>query len=595
MCAAARKLATILAADIAGYGRLVGVDEEGTLETLRALRRELIDPTIERHRGRVVKRTGDGILIEFVSVVDAVRCAMAVQQAMVTRNAGIPSARRIEFRVGINLGDIVVEEDGDLMGDGVNIAARLEGIADPGGIMLSDDAWRQARGKVTVEAVDLGERRLKNIELPVRVYGISPAASEAPAAPAASPRPHPPLPDKPSIAVLPFLNLTGNPDQEYFADAITEDIVTALSRWHWFFVIARNSSFAYKNRAVDVKQIGRELGVRYVLEGSVQRSATRVRATGQLIDSATAAHIWADTIDRDIADIFALQDAITEQVVTAIEPAMLQSEGARIVRKNPKDLTAFDCFQRGMWQFNKMSQPTWHEALALFREAVARDPELALGHSGVARALYTGVAYAWTTAPDRDLAEAEEAAQTAIRLDARDAYGHFALSGTLLYLGRHQEALDEAGRTIALNPNFAFGHFRLGQVLTYSGRAAEAVSPIERSMRHSPYDPQLGAMLTQLALAHYQAHNYPEAQRHAQSAIILRHPTAYAVAAASLARLGRTDEARAAITAFLPGFQQQLASRTLRLVPYANAADQAHLFDGLRLAGLEKAMLDAAR
>lgn len=595
MGAAARKLATILAADIAGYGRLISADEEGTLDALRTLRRDLIDPTIEQHHGRVVKRTGDGILVEFASVVDAVRCALAVQQGMVARNTSIPPAKRIEFRVGINLGDIVVEEDGDLMGGGVNIAARLEGMAEPGVILLSEDAWRQARGRVAAEFVDLGERQLKNIELPVRVYSISPTAPETPAAQGPSRGPYPPLPDKPSIAVLPLLNLTGDPDQEYFADAITEDIVTALSRWRWFFVIARNSSFAYKNRAVDVKQIGRELGARYVLEGSVQRNATRVRVTGQLIDCATAAHIWADTIDGDMADIFALQDEITAQVVTAIEPAMLQSEGARLVRKDPVDLTAFDCFQRGMWQFNKMSPDSWGEALLLFRKAVARDPELSLGHSGIARVLYTGVAYGWTTAPDRDLAEAEQAAQAAIRLDARDVYGHFALSGTLLYLGRHQEAFDEARRTIALNLNFAFGHFRLGQVLTYIGRAAEAVAPIERSMRHSPYDPQLGPMLTQLALAHYQARNYPEATRQAQAAVNLRHSAAYAVAAASLARLGRNEEARSALAAFLPGLQQQLASRTFRLVPYANAADQAHLFEGLRLAGLGQATLDAAR
>jgi TolB-like protein len=481
------------------------------------------------------------------------------------------------------------------MGDGVNIAARLESIAEPGSILVSEDAWRQARGRVAVEFVDIGERHLKNIELPVRAYSISPRALETSVGLVQGPSRavYPPLPDKPSIAVLPFLNLTGDPDQEYFADAITEDIVTALSRWRWFFVIARNSSFAYKNRAVDVKQIGRELGVRFVLEGSVQRSGTRVRATGQLIDCATGAHVWADTVEGDMADIFALQDEITAQVVTAIEPAMLQSEGARVVRKDPVDLSAFDCFQRGMWQFNKMTRESWREALSLFREAVARDRELSHGHSGIARALYTGVAYAWTTAPERDLAEAEQVAQAAIRLDARDAYGHFALSGTLLYHARHQEALDEARRAIMLNPNFAYGHFRLGQVLTYIGRPAEAVAPIERSMRHSPYDPQLGPMLAQLALAHYQARNYPEATLRAQAAISLRYSTANAVAAASLARLGRKEEARSALEAFLPGFQQQLASRTIRLVPYANAADQAHLFEGLRLRGVGQAMLDA--
>jgi adenylate cyclase len=347
VCAAIRKLAAILAADIAGYGKLVGADEEGTLEELRTLHREFLDPEIERHHGRVVKRTGDGILVEFASVVDGVRCAIAVQQGIAQRNASIPPGRRIEFRIGIHLGDVVIEDDGDLMGDGVNIAARLEGIADPGGISVSEDAWRHARGKITVEFLDLGDRQLKHVAFPVRVYSASPLALRASAAPMGLPSAYPPLPDKPSIAVLPFLNLGGQ-DREYLAEAITEDIITALSRWHWFFVISRNSSFAYKGRAVDVKQIGRELGIRYVLEGSVRQNGARLRVTGQLIDVATAAHIWADSFDRELTDIFALQDEITEQVVNAIEPAMLQSEGIRIIRKNLKDLNAFSSFQRGM-------------------------------------------------------------------------------------------------------------------------------------------------------------------------------------------------------------------------------------------------------
>src|SRR5208282_2595999 len=508
MSAPVRKLATILAADIVGYSRLTGADEENTLERLRALRRELLDPVIEQHRGRVVKRIGDGILVEFASVVDSVRCAVALQQGMAVRNAGVAPDRCIVFRIGINLGDIVVEEDGDLMGDAVNIAARLEGIADPGGIMLSEDAWRQALGKITIEFADLGERELKNIALPVHVYSASPEGLSSSDAPIASRPVYPPLPDRPSIAVLPFLNMGGQPEQEYLADAITEDLLTALSRWRWFFVIARNSSFAYKNRAVDVKQIGRELGVRYLLEGSVRQGGTRVRITGQLIDVSTAAHIWADNFDRELADIFALQDEITENVVSAIEPAMLHSEGVRIVRKNPKDLSAFDCFQRGMWHFNAMSQTSYQEALSLFRQCIARDPELSLGYIGLARTLYNGVTYGWTSEPRRDLVEAQGAARTAITLDPHDAYGHFALSGASLYLGLHEESLDEAERAIALNPNFAFAHFRLGQVLMYLGRPADAVAPIERSMRHSPFDPQLGAMRTQLALVHYHAGNY---------------------------------------------------------------------------------------
>jgi len=344
-----------------------------------------------------------------------------------------------------------------------------------------------------------------------------------------------------------------------------------------------------------VKQIGRELGVRYLLEGSVRQSGTRVRITGQLIDSATAAHIWADTFDRELADIFAVQDEITEYVVNAIEPAMLHSEGVRIVRKNPKDLSAFDSFQRGMWHLNAVSQSSYHDALSLFRQCISRDPELSLGHIGLARALYTGVTYGWSADSTRDLVEAQDAARMAIALDPHDAYGHYALSGVSLYLGLHQQALDEARRTITLNPNFAFAHFRLGQVLMYMGRPADAVAPIERSMRHSPFDPQLGAMRAQLALVHYHAGNYAESVLQAQAATHLEFSRAYAVLAAGLARLGRSKEARDALVAFMPELQQQLATGTVGLAPYVNAADQADLFEGLRLAGVSQTILDSAR
>jgi len=401
-------------------------------------------------------------------------------------------------------------------------------------------------------------------------------------------------PDRPSIAVLPFLNLSGDPDREYVADAITEDIVTALSRWRWFFVISRNSSFSYKGRSVDAKRIGRELGVRYLLEGSVQQSRDRLRVTGQLIDVAINAHIWADSLDRNVADIFALQDEFTERVVNAIEPAILERESLRVARKNPSDLGAFSYYQRGMWHFNKHSEAGHQEALSLFRAAIELDSELSLGYIGLARALYDTVVSSWSREPERDLSEARQAAKTAIELDPRDADGHFALSGAALYLGMHEEALAEARDAIKLNPNFAFGHSRLGQVLTSVGRAAEAIPPIERSIRHSPFDPQLGAMHAQLALAHYHAGNHTECIHHARSATRLGFVLAYGVLAASLARLSSRDEARQALMAFLPEFQQRLSSKTFRMAPYANAADQERLFDGLRSAGLDRAMLDAA-
>ncbi|MGE5201631.1 MAG: adenylate/guanylate cyclase domain-containing protein, partial [Acidobacteriota bacterium] len=326
-----RKLAAILAADVAGYSRLMGVDEEGTLARLKAHRKELIDPKIAEHRGRVVKTTGDGILIEFPSVVDAVRCAVQVQQGMEKRNADIPADKQIRFRIGINVGDIIIDGD-DIHGDGVNVAARLEGITEPGGICISDDAYRQVRDKLDLGFEDRGEQQLKNIARPVRVYRVAPYKELASGKQTLT------LPDKPSIAVLPFQNMSGDSEQDYFCDGIVEDIITGLARIRWLFVIGRNSSFAYKGKALDIRQVGRELGVRYVLEGSVRKAGTRVRITAQLIDAQTGAHLWAERYDRPLDDIFALQDEITLSVVGAIEPSLRQAEIERVKRRRPDDL-----------------------------------------------------------------------------------------------------------------------------------------------------------------------------------------------------------------------------------------------------------------
>jgi adenylate cyclase len=375
---APRKLAAILAADVAGYSRLTGLDEEGTLERLRNLRRELINPAVSLHRGRVVKTTGDGILIEFLSVVDAVRCALDVQRGMDRQNADVPTEKRIEFRVGINVGDVVVEGE-DLLGDSVNVAARLEGIAEPGGICISDTAYQQVRDKVDARFQDAGEQQLKNISRPVRVYRVRPSE-------AASSRPALPLPDKPSIAVLPFKNMSGDPEQEYFADGIVEEIITALSRFRQLFVIARNSSFTYKGRAVDEKQVGRELGVRYVLEGSVRRSGDRVRVTGQLIDAVTGAHLWADRFDGALEDIFDLQDRVTTSVVGAIAPKLEQAEIDRAKRKPPENLDAYDYYLRGMAShYQSWSKDAINEALRLYYKAIELDPDFASAYGAAAR------------------------------------------------------------------------------------------------------------------------------------------------------------------------------------------------------------------
>ena len=571
-----RRLAAILAADISGYSRLVAADEEGTLAQVAAHLREIIQPAVIEHGGQVIKTTGDGVLAAFASVVSALQCALRIQAAMAERNVAAPRGKRVDFRMGLHAADVVVR-DGDIFGDGVNVAARLEALAEPGGICVSGRVQEDTDGRIDVAFEDMGEQSVKNIPRPIRTFRVrmegGPPPLEAPLT----------LPTKPSIAVLPFQNKSGDPEQEYFADAITEDIVTALSRWRWFFVIGSTSSFTYKGRAVDVARVGQELGVRYVLQGSVRKVGARVRVSAQLVEAASGVHIWADNLDRDLVDILALQDEITEQVVGAIEPAMLHSEGRRIARKNLNDLDALDCFQRGMWQFNKMSQDGYRISVDLFRQAIASDPELSLGYIGLARALYGGVIYGWSRQVLQDLTAAREAAQTAISLDPRDAYGYFAASGASLWLRRHRDALDEARKTLALNPNFGFAHFRLGQVLIYSGRAAEAIPHIERSLRHSPYDPQLGAMYSLLSLAHFHAGAYPEAIREAEKAVRLQDGRAALVIVMSLVKLGRLEEARQMAAS-------ETASASLsqmsRLAPYANAADREDVLDTLRQAGL---------
>src|SRR5689334_2749389 len=341
---ATRRLAAILAADVAGYSRLMGVDEEGTLDRLKLLRRELADPKIKEHRGRIVKTTGDGLLVEFGRVVDAVRCAVDVQREMAVRNASVPAEGRIEFRIGINLGDII-KDRGDIHGDGVNVAARLEALAEPGGICVSRVVRDQVRDKLDFAFEDRGEQQVKNIARPVRVFDVRTSGETAAYSPAAAPLT---LPDKPSVAVLPFANMSGDPEQEYFVDGMVEDITTGLSRIKWLFVIARNSTFVYKGKVVDVKQVGRELGVRYVLEGSVRKSGNRVRVTGQLIDTASAMHVWAERYDRALDDIFALQDELTISVIGAIEPTLRQTEIERARRKRPDSLDAYDLYLRAL-------------------------------------------------------------------------------------------------------------------------------------------------------------------------------------------------------------------------------------------------------
>jgi adenylate cyclase len=411
-----RRLAAILAADVAGYSRLIGADEGGTLQALKAIRAELIDPTIAAHNGRLVKTTGDGLLVEFGSVVDALRCATEVQAGIAQRNAPTPADKRVEFRIGINVGDIVVE-DGDIFGDGVNVAARLEALAEPGGICVSARVQEDAVGKLDLSFEDLGEQALKNIARPVRAYRIAtgPMSATAQETPALA------LPDKPSIAVLPFSNMSSDPEQDSLADGIAEDIITALSRYPSLFVIARNSCFTYKGRAVDVKQVGRELGVRYVLEGSLRKARNRIRVTAQLVEAETGRHVWAERYDRDLIGIFALQDEIAQSVTIAMAPAVAEAEQQRALRRPPGSLDAWAAYQRGLWYSGKFNAQDNRLAQQFFQQAIDLDPSFAGGYHGLATALLVAPMFVTTLDLGEASRSAERLARSAAALDLANA------------------------------------------------------------------------------------------------------------------------------------------------------------------------------
>jgi adenylate cyclase len=578
-----RKLAAILAADVAGYSRLMGTDEEGTLERLKAHRRELIDPKIAEHHGRIVKTTGDGMLVEFASVVDAVRCAVEVQERMVERNTDLASDQRITFRVGINLGDIIIDGD-DIHGDGVNIAARLETMAEPGTVCVSGGAWEQARGKVPFGADDLGEHRLKNIERPVRVFRI------ASGAPATAPRKPLPLPDTPSIAVLPFQNLSGDPEQEYFADGMVEDIITALSRYRWLFVIARNSSFTYKGRAVDVKQVGRELGVRYVLEGSVRKAASRVRISGQLVDGSTGAHLWADRFEGALEDIFDLQDQVTASVVGAIAPRLEQAEMERAKRKLTESLDAYDYYLRGTASLYQWTRESIDEALRMFYRAIELDPDFASAYGAAAYCYTVRKSSNWMTDREQEITETARLARRAVALGRDDAAalsaGGFALT---FVVGDLDDGAAFIDRALSLNPNLAAAWHYSGWARIWLGEPDLAIEHLARAMRLSPLDPQIGAMQGTTAHAHIFAGRYDVASSWAGMALRERPDLSIAlrIAPASHALAGRLNEAQN-VLARLRQLDPTLRVSNLRdrLGPYRRPEDVARYEEGLRKAGL---------
>ena len=569
-----RRLAAILAADVAGYSRLMGVDEEGTLAALKADRREIIDPKIAEHRGRIVKTTGDGALVEFASAVDAVRCAMEIQRAMAERNAAVPEDRRIEFRIGINVGDIIIDE-GDIYGDGVNIAARVETLASPGAICLSENAYQQMKGKLTLDVSDMGEQQLKNIAQPVRVYRVRLDGATATVAPT--------LPDKPSIAVLPFANMSGDPEQEYFADGISEDIITGLSKLRWFFVIARNSSFTYKGKAVDVKRVARELGVRYVLEGSVRKGGNRVRITAQLIDAATNNHIWADRYDGELTDVFAMQDEITKKVVAAIEPRLLEAEGIRSQNRSPDDLGAWEMVIQANSLFWRLTKTENEAAIALLKRAVERYPDYAPAHSMLAFMMLVSGHLGWSVEE-----QAAALAARAAALDDNDPWAHLALGYAAFVRRQTSVATAEFRRAIALNPNFAAAYGYLGWALAFDGQSDQAIAHLEEAIRMSPHDPQNAVFNAGFAAAHYLAGRYAKAVEYSNTALQQRSAftAGYRIHCASLAQNGQSDEARAAL-ARLKELQPDVSIAWIKQnVPY-QPGPMAKFLEGMRKAGLE--------
>jgi len=582
-----RRLAAILAADVAGYSRLMAGDEAGTLARLGRYRAELIEPRIAEFQGRVVGSAGDSLLVEFASALNAVRCAVELQSALAGANAGLSEDRRMAFRMGVNLGDVIAAGD-TIYGDGVNIAARLEKLAEPGGICIGRAVYDQVKGKLGCGFADLGDQRLHNIPDPVRAYRVDAAPAKASGGPV--PRGSLPLPDKPSIAVLAFQNMSGDPDQDYFADGMVEEIITALSRMRWLFVIARNSSFAYKGRAVDVKQVGRELGVRYVLEGSVRKSGNKVRITGQLIDTSTGAHLWADRFDGTLEDLFDLQDQVTASVVGAIQPKLEQAEIERAKRKPTESLDAYDYYLRGVAAGHDWSREANEEALAHFLRAIELDPNFGSAYGQATRCYSRRQSSGWVIDSARERAETARLAAKAAALGSGDAVALCTAGFSLGHVVGDVEGGDAMiERALTLNPNLAVAWGFSAWAKVWLGEPALAIERAERAMRLSPQDPRLHSMQCATAYAHFLAGRDADAIAWAEKS--LRERPDYGtvpirILAAGNAHLGRQAEAEKAAARLL-ALDPALRLANLReLVPLRRPEHQARLAEGLRKAGL---------
>ncbi len=583
-----RRLAAILAGDIASYSRLMGIDEEGTLRQLKVHRNELIDCKITEHRGRIVKTTGDGILVEFVSVVDAVRCAVDIQRGMTERNSDVPVDRRIELRIGINIGDIISDAN-DIYGDGVNVAARLEALAEPGGIMVSRSVYEQVRDKLSFSFEDRGEQAVKNIARPVGVHRVHISELGSTMKSEASASPDPVTSNRASIAVLPFANMSGDPEQEYFADGVVEEIITALSHMRWLSVIARNSSFIYKGKNVELKQVGRELGVRYVLEGSVRKSGNRVRITAQLIDTSTGAHIWADRFDGSIEDIFDLQDQVTAKVVGAIAPKLEQAEIERARRKPTESLDAYDCFLRGLASLHQWTKESSDDALRYFYRAIELDPNFAAAYGMAAWCFVWRKINGWFGDHDKDVGETERLARRAVELGPDDAV---ALSGGGYALVFVMHDLDDGAafidRALALNPNLSWALHSGGWTKAFLGDPDTAIKHLTDAIRLSPLDPLTFRAQGGIAFAHFLAGRYDEAITWAEMA--LRERPNYLAAirelAAANALAGRIPEAQKAMARLRKIDPAMRVANVKDWVPLRRPDDLKRLEEGLRMAGL---------
>ncbi len=568
-----RRLVAVLAADVAGYTRLMESDTDGTVAAWQAARQEVIKPAVGDHSGKIVKLTGDGFLVEFSTVQDAVNCAIAMQRGLATSS--------LDFRMGVNLGDIV--DDGeDIHGEGVNVAARLEGLADPGGICISGDVYNQLRNRIEATYEDLGDQKVKNVAQPVRVYAVRSdgfAAPPASGAPATS--------DKPSIAVLPFDNLSGDAEQEYFSDGITEDIITGLSRFRSLFVIARNSTFAYKGQSPDVREVSRDLGVRYVMEGSVRRAGEQIRITGQLIDAETGNHLWAERYDRKLEDIFAVQDEVTEAIVAAIAPEISDVERKRAQRKPPGNLDAWDLYQRGLADYHSSTEEAFRSAIEQFDRVNEIDPTFA---PAFAMAAGARIRYVLHFEPDdrrETLNQAREKGHKAVTLDPRDPLCLLNDGRVHSMLGHHDAAISKVEEAIALNPNDALSRFNLGVVLCTAGRTKEAIPHIDHAMRLSPRDIFLTGMQGHRAFCLFDLERYEEAFEWVQRASLRTNPRSmtFALLTAVLTRLGRPEEARAALDDLLahaPG----MSCAKYRENPFGAPEAMERFVDALSEAGL---------